>query len=104
MLTKEEAIGAAEKAVRERYSLVPPVGQAIMIPKNVIELNRGLLPEIVLDISRQKYAGKWLVCFHCSWDTDELGLPISLIVLVDSKTGRTEIVAGEREGWSPPWN
>src|SRR5947209_6564915 len=98
MLTKEEAIAAAEKTVRERYSLVPPVGQAIMFSDEWIELNRGLLPEIVLDISRRKYAGKWLVLFRCSWDTDQSGLPISLMLLVDSNTGSTEIVVGEREG------
>ncbi len=103
MLTEADAIGIAEKAVRERYSVAPPVALAMLFSDELIEQGRGLMPESEYQLGKDKYSGKWLVFFRCSWDTDELGLPISLMVTEDGNSGEAEVVPGERSDWQPPW-
>jgi hypothetical protein len=76
-MTKEEAIARASEWVRAQYPVVPPMGLAtrLTLPEGV-EVSPAETKEL------QAVACKWMVSFCCSWDTDALGFPLQLHVLV----------------------
>ncbi len=86
----DEAIKIASAWVETRYPVVPPVASAFQFrtdfSNDVLELNPGINIE-----EAQKYNGRWVVGFFCSWDTDALGMPERLIVFVDNDTQEVEI-------------
>jgi hypothetical protein len=96
-MTQGEAVQQVERWVRDRYPVVPAVGlvldfrpEAIKRIREVHELGgQQVSPK---DVHRLR--GKWCVYFRCSGDTDELGMPLRLGVLVDDETGAAELFDG----------
>lgn len=93
MLEREEAIEIAKQAVKDRYHHVPPVGMAFRFSDDWMHKLQGQDPGPMLQEAYEQYTGKWMVYFFCSWDSDELGLPGSLMVSVDDDAGSTKIVS-----------
>ena len=72
-MSRNQAIDLSSQWVQARYPITPPLGMVWQITEAETDC-RHLL-------------GKWVVTFCCSWDTDALGLPLTLILLVDTSTG-----------------
>lgn len=82
-MKRKEAVAIAESWVRERYPAVPPIADAFeILADNMI--TDGLAVDAKQAVRQNQ--GNWMVFFFCSWDTDELGMPSTLIVIVDQKT------------------
>jgi hypothetical protein len=64
-VTSDDAIRLAAAWVWTRYPVVPPVNVDLVMTDS----------------------DKWFVSFFCSWDTDVLGMPSTLNVLVDNASG-----------------
>lgn len=80
---QDQAIALAQDWVRERYPVVPPVAAAFEITD--LESPQDLPTEELLVLEQN--LGNWFVAFFCSWDTDVLGMPEKLAVVVDRHTG-----------------
>jgi hypothetical protein len=82
-MTRDEAVAIAMVYVRQRYPIVPPMGDALLIT----EAEYGRLEELSLGTGtpddRLALIGKWVIPFECSWDTDDYGMPHRLVLLVD---------------------
>ena len=89
-MDESEAIILASQWVWTHYPVVPPVNLGLMFSERAIA-RLGLHGSAeITNHDYQKLCGKWFVSFFCSWDTDALGLPETLNVLVDSMSGEVE--------------
>src|SRR5713101_2920043 len=89
-MTREDAITRANAWVQAHFAVVPPVGFVIRFDRALFtrfQLENGIDPA---EADLQGLFGKWMISYHCSWDTDALGLPLTLHVLVDDSTGIAE--------------
>jgi len=90
-LTHDEAIAIASDWLRGRYPIVPPVAAVHesvkrTTPRHDQHVDDSLYPE-----ERGKSQTKWWVSFACNWDTDKLGMPVRLIVVVDDLTREAKL-------------
>jgi hypothetical protein len=68
-MNEQLAIEVASEWVRSRYPVVPPILTPIRVDHY------------------------WSIAFFCSWDTDALGMPETLIVAVDDKTHEVHLIS-----------
>ncbi|HET6323584.1 MAG TPA: hypothetical protein VFG04_02695 [Planctomycetaceae bacterium] len=61
-MNESDAVEFATQWVRSHYPTVPPIAGAIHLDRH------------------------WVIYFRCSWDTDALGMPETLIVAIDGMT------------------
>jgi hypothetical protein len=90
-LTHDEVIRIACDWVRSRYSVVPPVVLVLEFSEQAIlqleqKCGHRLPPE-----ERARCLNKWQVSFACSRDTDVLGMPQGLHVVVDDLTSHASL-------------
>jgi len=90
-LTADEAVTIASDWVRARYPVVPAAAWVQdFSDRTMDQLEHGLGDRFSQD-ERRQVLNKWWVSFACSWETDELGMPNSLHVLVDDATGQADL-------------
>jgi hypothetical protein len=81
-MIESQAIGAAKDWVRAHFPTVPPVAIALHLSRErLADSGINLASEDPREV--ELLSGKWVVTFRCSWDTDALGMPPTLIVAVD---------------------
>jgi hypothetical protein len=91
-MTQKQAVVYANSWVRGHFSMVPQVVSARLYNDELLLLCRFSLGEDPPLEEWGRVYGKWKVSYFCNWDTDILGLPETLHVLVDN-------VSGEAEQW-----
>jgi hypothetical protein len=91
-LTCDEAIAIASDRVRDLYAIVPPVAGVHEFVKRTTPRHDKQADDNVSPEERDKSHTHWWVSFACNWDTDKLGLPVTLHVIVDDLTGEAELV------------
>jgi hypothetical protein len=89
-VTGDEAIRVAATWVWGRYPVVPPVNCALEMTEQTLGQARRHLPGGSAEEAVRLLRGTWFVSFFCSWDTDALGLPQTLNVLVDKISGEVQ--------------
>jgi hypothetical protein len=88
----DDPVVLAAAWVWARFPVVPPVGAVYDFSERAVaELQRQAPGQLTAEEARQ-VQGKWFISFFCSWDTDALGLPMTLNLLVDCATGAVEQV------------
>jgi hypothetical protein len=94
-LTREEAVAIASEWVRARHPVVPPVARAQIFSDHEIDQLERRSGTTLAPGERAEATGRWSVTFACSWDTDALGMPPALHVLVDDATGQAHLPSPE---------
>ena len=89
-MTRAEAIKHARRWVRDRYPVVPSVAGVLDFRPAAIIKAELQLGHPFASSEMERFRGRWCVLFRCSWDTDALGLPLRLGVLVDDQSGAVE--------------
>lgn len=92
-MAQDQVIAAASGWVRDRYPVVPPVGLVLEFSEEKLDAieRQQSAAGVVLPAGERRYlANKWVVSFCGSWDTDALGMPMGLQVVVDDATGQAE--------------
>ena len=87
----DEAISVASKWVKDRYPVVPSVARAFQITDDMFSEDELTLNPDFREEDAKAVADKWFVGYFCDWDTDALGMPEYLIVLVDNNTQEVEL-------------
>jgi hypothetical protein len=86
-MTREEATACANRWVRAHFPTVPQVSSTRLFNDELLRLYRVSSGEDPPVEEWKKMYGKWMVSYFCNWDTDALGLPETLHVLVDDMSG-----------------
>jgi hypothetical protein len=108
-VTKDEAVSQAQAFVKGKYPLVPPVSMVSRITVRQMgfrervhieswmrfggstEMRHSVALADVEEFPSREHvlalSGKWQIAFFLSWDTDVVGMPQSLIVIVDDLDG-----------------
>lgn len=90
-LTREEAAAIAARWVASHYPVVPPIVGVYQLSERSSEGREPRLgPRSYLE-DRSAAPSQWMVAYLCSRETDALGMPQSLRVLVDDATGFAEL-------------
>jgi hypothetical protein len=85
-MTARDAEILATGWVWQRFPVVPPINLVFEFSER--ELSKVKSQGMVRNIEEEdEVRGKWFVSFFCSWDTDSLGMPQTLNLLVDDKNG-----------------
>jgi hypothetical protein len=89
-VTKAAAIERANRWVRARYQVLPPVAGVLDFRPAALARAERLLGQPFPPEEVARFRGRWCVMYWCSWGTDAAGLPLRLGVLVDDQTGAAE--------------
>ena len=89
-LTRDDAVTVASDWVRARYPIVPEIAWVQEFSGRTIDQFEQRTGKRFSQDERRQLSNKWWVSFRCSWDTDELGMPSTLHLLIDDITGAAE--------------
>ncbi len=86
-LTHDEVISIACEWVRRRYPVVPPVARVLEFSEQSLFQIEQACGHRFESEEREQCVNQWRVNFVCSWDTDKLGLPQRISLVIDDLTG-----------------
>jgi hypothetical protein len=90
-LTRDEVVTIASDWVRAHYPIVPAVADVREFSDRTLDQLEQRAGATISQEKRRQISNEWCVSFACSWETDEAGMPMSLLVLVDDTTGQAEL-------------